>query len=244
MIAPMQRSNALTFLFCLLAPISIAVCLIVLGSTALTFVVFYLGICTLVPVVDLLGIHRIHRTSPATIGTQMGFTHPSGVLRSGILTGLLFGAAIVAVFTLFRETLIDEQQVRRVLLSWKIDRSVTPALFVVMIAANPVFEEFYWRGFIIHRFRGTFGPSPAILLSALFYASYHVIPTGVLFGLRTGILLSLPVFAAGVFWGWLRCKTGSLLPVIVSHLLADVGIMVVYGRFIVDLLPDPTAVHP
>lgn len=234
----------MTFLFCLLAPISIAVCLIVLGSTALTFVVFYLGVCTLVPVVDLLGSHRIHRTSPATIGIQLGFTHPSGALRSGILTGLLFGAAIVAVFALFRETLIDEQQVRRVLLSWKIDRSVTPALFVVMIAANPVFEEFYWRGFIIHRFRGSFGPSPAILLSALFYASYHVITTGVLFGLRTGILLSLPVFAAGVFWGRLRCKTGSLLPGIVSHLLADVGIMVVYGRFIADLLPDSAAVHP
>ena len=241
----MKHNAAVTLLFCLIAPAAISFCLIVLGSAALTFLVFYLGVCTLIPAADILlsRLNRLNRRDPqitprpqTNLRTRLGLVYSAGSLRGGIISGLIFGAAVFVFFALLREMIIDQERLRTMLASWNIDRSAGPALFLVMILANPVFEEFYWRSFIIHRFCTALRPPAAIIISSLGYTSYHLITVGFLFGLTIGLLLSVPVFFAGVFWGWMRLKSGSLLGVIVSHILADVGIMAVYGLYMVDLL--------
>ena len=230
--------NILTLLFCLVPPACIYLCLIVLGSAALTFLVFYLGICTLIPAADGLIHHRSHRRFMGrTFRMHLGLVYSPRALGEGILSGAVFAGAVIAFFTLLRESLIDEERLRAVLANWNIDRSAALPLFFVMILANPVFEEFYWRGFIIHRFRGTLRPPLGMILSSMGYASYHLITAGFLFGPISGLLLSLPVFFAGLFWGRMRLKNESLFGGILSHLLADAGIMAVYALYIADLLP-------
>ena len=234
------HGNILTLLCCLVPPACIYLCLIVLGSAALTFLVFYLGICTLIPVADGLIHHRSHRRFMGRIfRMHLGLVYSHRALGEGILSGAVFAGAVIAFFTLMRESLIDEERLRAVLANWNIDRSAALPLFFVMILANPVFEEFYWRGFIIHRFRGTLRPPLGIILSSMGYASYHLITAGFLFGPISGLLLSLPVFFAGLFWGRMRLRNESLLGGILSHLLADAGIMAVYALYIADLLPAP-----
>ena len=227
--------NIFTVLYCLVPPACIYLCLIVLGSAALTFLVFYLGICTLIPAADGL----IHRFMGRTFRMHLGLVYSPRALWEGILSGTVFAGAVIVFFTLLRESLIDEERLRAVLANWNIDRSAALPLFFVMILANPVFEEFYWRGFIIHRFRGTLRPPLGMILSSMGYASYHLITAGFLFGPISGLLLSLPVFFAGLFWGQMRLRNESLFGVILSHLLADAGIMAVYALYIADLLPAP-----
>ena len=232
--------NILTVICCLVPPACIYLCLIVLGSAALTFLVFYLGICTLIPAADGLIHHRSHRRFMGrTFRIHLGLVYSPRALGEGILSGAVFAGAVIAFFTLLRESLIDEERLRAVLANWNIDRSAALPLFFAMILANPVFEEFYWRGFIIHRFRGTLRPPLGMILSSMGYASYHLITAGFLFGPISGLLLSLPVFFAGLFWGGMRLRNESLFGGILSHLLADAGIMAVYALYIADLLPAP-----
>ncbi|MCU0594255.1 MAG: CPBP family intramembrane metalloprotease [Desulfobacterota bacterium] len=80
-------------------------------------------------------------------------------------------------------------------------------------------EEVFWRGFVQRRFgeRGT--AMSAFILTTLLYTAIHV-PTG-------NPVLILAALTCGVFWGGCYWATGSLVPVLVSHMLWDPMIFVV-----------------
>ncbi|MFI8714073.1 CPBP family intramembrane glutamic endopeptidase [Brevibacillus brevis] len=78
------------------------------------------------------------------------------------------------------------------------------------------------------------GISQAILSfgSSLFYSLYHFLSIIPLFSWPYNIAMILPVFLAGMIWGYMRDKSNSLMGSIVSHILADSGIMAVYLVFL------------
>jgi membrane protease YdiL (CAAX protease family) len=82
------------------------------------------------------------------------------------------------------------------------------------------------------RFRTHLKTAPAVILSSLFYASYHLITTANLFSMRVGILFTIVICFAGVFWATIRAKSGSLYGSIASHFLADAAVMIIYVVFI------------
>jgi membrane protease YdiL (CAAX protease family) len=90
---------------------------------------------------------------------------------------------------------------------------------VSSFALVPVLEELLARGYWQSRLTEDFGPASAILMTALFFTFAHTqyfiaSPLGV------GMLASLLV--GGIVGGYVRYRTGSLLPVMIAHGLGNV----------------------
>jgi hypothetical protein len=80
-------------------------------------------------------------------------------------------------------------------------------------------EEIFWRGFVQRRFRERGSATTAFILTTLLYTAIHV-PTG-------NPVLILAALTCGLFWGGFYRATGSLVPVLVSHMLWDPFIFVI-----------------
>lgn len=185
--------------------------MIVLGlyafsSVPVTFILFYgfLGVVCL--------LHRkeeVLKITPISLFIGMG-------------SGALFYITIFGGVWLFQDQLINVEAVRSLLKEWGFSGL---GLIFVLIVINPFLEELYWRGVMLNRL-GRSGA--AIVVTAIFYSLYHILSVVLLFTWPLNILLVLPVFLAGLFWAIVRKKTGSLVSVMISHLLADAGIMSIY----------------
>jgi membrane protease YdiL (CAAX protease family) len=97
--------------------------------------------------------------------------------------------------------------------------------------AAPVCEELLFRGFIYSAFTKSFGHAKAIMLVAFLFAIGHLSPLNV-----------VALFLAGILFGYLRHKTGSIFPAIGAHALTNLfGILAIkwdlLARFEGDFLP-------
>ena len=91
-------------------------------------------------------------------------------------------------------------------------------LFVGSFGLVPIVEELFARGYVQSRLGEDFGAPAAILMTALFFTFSHTqyFIAGVL---GIGMLASL--FVASVAAGYVRYRTGSLLPGIIAHALGN-----------------------
>ena len=81
-------------------------------------------------------------------------------------------------------------------------------------------EEVFWRGFVQAGFSHKLGTLAAFALTTLLYAGVHL-PTG-------NPVLILAAFTCGVYWGGLYMAFGRLVPVLVSHMVWDPMIFVIW----------------
>jgi uncharacterized protein len=81
---------------------------------------------------------------------------------------------------------------------------------VAPVVVAPVTEEFLFRGLILHGFLQNYGRRKALLVSALLFALFHLNPWQFL-----GALVM------GVVFGWWLIESGSLLPCLLGHALAN-----------------------
>jgi membrane protease YdiL (CAAX protease family) len=142
----------------------------------------------------------------------------------------LFAAVILGSFHWFGHLFLANHDVPGALAAWGVTRGNLPLVLWFMTLVNGPAEEMYWRGFVLREVGGLrpgFGP---ILLVALFYASYHGLTVHLLVGaLPVAVLFMAAVVAAGLFWGWLRARTGSLWPALISHTAATGAYLAVAG---------------
>ena len=218
-----------TLVLAALGPLAVAIGLLVLKNAFLTFLLFHGLVCLGIPIVDLVVLQKL---KVAGVLGSLGLTYHRGSLRVGVYSGIAFLVAIVFFFYVLRDSVIQEGEIQSLLHSWQIQRNHVFVLLVLMILANSVLEEIYWRGYTLGRFRSQLKTIPAVVLSSLFYASYHLITTANLFSMQVGILFTSVIFCAGVFWGAMRVRSGSLYGPIVSHFLADAAVMIIYVAFI------------
>ncbi len=101
----------------------------------------------------------------------------------------------------FRET-FDEP-----LLSWQ-----GFSLMSTMVLLAPVGEELFFRGLVLHGYLTRYSRVGAVVASSILFAVFHLnVPQAV---------FALPI---GLFCGWVFLRTGSLIPCIISHVLANVS---------------------
>lgn len=82
-------------------------------------------------------------------------------------------------------------------------------LVIALVVAAPVFEELFFRGFLISGLSSTFiGPIGAILLSSISWAAVH---------LQYDLYGMFMIFVAGILLGVARLKTNSLFIPILMH---------------------------
>ena len=80
---------------------------------------------------------------------------------------------------------------------------------------TPILEELLFRGFILGMFLKCYNNNVAIFLSALLFAIVHEpVAIGMAFG-------------GGLIYGWLRIRTGSIIPSMIAHMIWNSFISIV-----------------
>jgi membrane protease YdiL (CAAX protease family) len=97
--------------------------------------------------------------------------------------------------------------------------------FILYFAlVNPWLEEAYWRN--------VFGsPSRYPTVADFLFAGYHLIIINMFAGLAWIVFAFVVLVLAGWFWRQISRYTGSLLPAVFSHMLADLSLLVVIYNF-------------
>ncbi len=218
-----------TFLLALMGPLAVWLGLIVFKNAYLTFLLYHGLVCIGIPTIDLL---IFKRQKAGVIKSILGLSCRPKAIKTGLCLGLLFFAVIIAFFRVFKDRLIDVQQMQVLMAGWNIRKGNVFSLLIIMTLVNSILEEIYWRGYIDSRLIKGFQINGVVLITSLFYASYHFITTAHLFSVKTGILFTLIVFLTGLLWGYMRHQLNSLLTPIISHFTADLAIMAVYLLFV------------
>ena len=186
----------------------------VLESVVIAFLLFYSWLLA----VPLLG-HGFPRER---------FKMTSKAVMLGFGSGLLFFLFIFGGLNWLHIYLLDIDQLRVLLWGWGFSGRGEIWLVLILLVANPILEEVYWRGYIYEKLRMEGTAKYAILMTAAFYTLYHFLSVIPIFDGVYGIVASVPVFIAGIFWGYIREKTGSITAAIIGHVLSDMGIIFVY----------------
>jgi uncharacterized protein len=139
-------------------------------------------------------------------------------LLYGITSGLLFyGICNLGSFMLDFLSITVKDDISRLY------KSFAPSMFwhylTFMLIVVPG-EEIFWRGFILKRLAKNIGIRGGLFLSAILYASLNVY--------SGEWLLVFATLLAGIFWGILYLWKRSLPMVIVSHLIFDLFIFILF----------------
>ncbi|ARI78436.1 CPBP family intramembrane glutamic endopeptidase [Halobacillus mangrovi] len=149
---------------------------------------------------------------------------------SGVFSGFVLFTGIVGAVTMLHSFVLDVENIQLLLGRWKFSGI---GLVLVLLVINPILEEVYWRGVMHGYLLRSFKERIAVVLTAGFYTIYHLLSVLPLFEWPMNMFSVIPVFLAGLFWSYLRKKTGSLFAPILSHAMADAGILTVYWLYIV-----------
>jgi membrane protease YdiL (CAAX protease family) len=147
-----------------------------------------------------------------------------------VLVGVLLAALLYAVFYLGNQFLLLVSRLFPALLPDPAENiasvyanlgGLSPSLVAFLLFFPIGFgEEIFWRGFVQRRFRERWSARSAFVLTTLLYTAIHL-PTG-------NPVLILAALTCGLFWGGFYWATGSLIPVLVSHMFWDPFIFVMF----------------
>ncbi len=147
----------------------------------------------------------------------------------GIGIGLLMFGIILGVYGLFGVQWIDLAEIRVKATEVGI---VSP--FVLFVGAvywclvNSFIEEAVWRSFIFRKWAVLVPASAAVWLMGLCFTLHHTLALWVYTqDLRATVLGSIGVFSASIIWSICYRRSNSLWPGYISHILADVAIVIV-----------------
>ena len=98
----------------------------------------------------------------------------------------------------------------------------TPKAAIAAVLFFPIgpAEELYWRGFIQRNLRGALSPTKALVVTSVVYASIHIV--------TLNLSLIFVALVGGIVWGWLYNRYMDMFPVLVSHILFDELIFVLF----------------
>jgi membrane protease YdiL (CAAX protease family) len=131
---------------------------------------------------------------------------PALGLRPANWKYLVFGPlATLALSVAVSQLGIEPQGMKQVIEF--VPRQVVPSLLLLAVLA-PIVEELVFRGLIYGWIAGRWNTMAGFIVSSLAFAAAHFEPAHV--------VLVLPL---GLLFGWMRRRTDSLLPSLVSHIL-------------------------
>jgi membrane protease YdiL (CAAX protease family) len=131
---------------------------------------------------------------------------------------------VTGVFlVLTRDRFLDPDRLESTVAGWGVSPEQMLTMLAVMAVLNGTAEELFWRGYLPGRVadsRPDSRPPVAltVVLPAFLYASYHAATIGHLLGETSGVVVMTGgVLGGGLFWGWLRQRTRSVWPALLSH---------------------------
>jgi membrane protease YdiL (CAAX protease family) len=86
------------------------------------------------------------------------------------------------------------------------------AIFAIMaVVIAPIFEELFFRGFVQPLLSRTFGVIAGVLITAALFGALHLMEYA--WAWQYALFITL----AGAVFGWLRARTGSIIPSTLMH---------------------------
>lgn len=196
----------------------------VLRSAVAGFALYYLVCCVGIPLFDFLFLRRAAgRDIPALVGLGT-------MRRSHLLLGLGAGGAMVAIMlaalAILRGPVFGDGTIMAALARWGVDRDRLPAVFAVMLAFNGAVEEFFWRGYLHGSLSAMADRRLAGALPTLFFGCQHVFVVSAIVRDPAVVALFIAgITGAGAAWAFMRERSRSLLPCVVSHMMVTAGYM-------------------
>ena len=162
------------------------------------------------------------------------FTWEKTTLKSVFLTGTFVGLlAMTSIFgghVIFSQ-LIDSTAIIGNLSDLGIDKKLFPFVALWIITINPLMEEFFWRGFVYHRGTQLVTSERAknIILvgSGVVFALHHTIIIQEWFNWWQFLVSTIFLACAGVVFNLMYKRSGSIIPSLIAHFMADLAIVVV-----------------
>jgi hypothetical protein len=146
------------------------------------------------------------------------------------LWGILLAAALYGIFWIGNQGLILISHGFPELLPDRLGKinavyanvgALSPALVGLLLFFPIGFgEEIFWRGYVQRRFAEKWSGRRAFILTTVLYTAVHL-PTG-------NTVLIAAALTCGLFWSSVYFATGRLLPVLISHMLWDPAIFIVW----------------
>ena len=197
--------------------------LIMFKSVPITFILFY-GWLLFTPILLCIGNKSSRLDHKKHLNLQS--------FSVGLISGLICLGAIYGAVAVLHNLIFDLNELKQVLVEWNFTGSILFWLIIFLIFINPVLEELYWREVMYKRLIERVGTAQTIMISSFFYSLYHLVPLFSIFAFPFNFIAVIPVFIAGLMWGYFRYKLKSISASIISHILADLGIMLVYLNYI------------
>ena len=199
------------------APLSVVFSLLIWHNVLAVFTVYHLGFCLVLPVVLNLGPGgRGFSEHLADLGLKGPGTGRSLLL--GLVLAIVSGGGILLANHLLGAAFLTGNEVGPALESWAVGQEQVTLAAIFLGLVNAPAEELFWRGYLPYRLAGHSRRPNVLLLISVCYASYHGVTVFIFFaspGISTLILAG--IFVAGLLWAWLREKTGSVWPALLSH---------------------------
>jgi membrane protease YdiL (CAAX protease family) len=222
-----HETLTIPLLLAVLAPAAVIVSIEYLKSVWWTFAIYQLGICLVAPVIESRLKGRTWREHAVLVGLS-GTTRRTLAGILGVSTACVTGAFLV----LTRDRFLDPGRLESTLEMWGVSTQETIAMLMVMAVLNGAAEELFWRGYFPGRVTRAQARAPValtIVLPAILYASYHAVTISHLVADVRGVsVMTAGVLGAGLFWGWLRRRTGSVWPPLLSHAGAVIAYLAVH----------------
>jgi len=168
----------------------------------------------------------------ATLSFFLGWpVIPRAELRWGnLLLGILFAGLLYGIFRAGNQALIVGSRLFPGLLPDRAGNisavyanlgSLSPKTVGALLFFPVGFgEEVFWRGFVQRRVAEEWSGRAAFVVTTLLYTAVHL-PTA-------NPVLILAALTCGLFWGGLYWATGALVPVLISHMIWDPLIFVIW----------------
>jgi len=192
-------------------------------SIPITFALFY-GWLFFIPFISYLKKSILKETLIQSFSKGLS----RQTVWAGIVSGVICLVAIFSAITLLQGRLFKVERLSVVLIEWGFTGTQMWGFILVLIFINPFLEEWYWRDFMHVRLFPTLGATKTVIVTSFFYSLYHLLSLIPLFAMPFSLIAAVPVFIAGLLWGYFRVTFSSTTSSIISHLLADLGIVFVY----------------
>ncbi|NQV12077.1 CPBP family intramembrane metalloprotease [Candidatus Uhrbacteria bacterium] len=151
----------------------------------------------------------------------------------GVGTGIAISTLILSVFYLFNSTFTSFAGNIADKVS---DFGILKYYFLAAVGMSVVhslFEEYFWRWYVVGGLELRMATNHAILLGGLFFAMHHYIILSQFFPIGLTLLFGTFVGVGGVIWSLIYKKTGSLLGAWISHAIVD-GTLFYIGYLLIN----------
>ena len=216
-------------LLMIMAPAAVAAALLSGRGALVVFGLYQVAVCLLLPAVTNLGVRRWSWRRHAR---HLGLTGPgtSRGIGLGLLLAVVTAGAVLGFYAVVRIRGLEAGGVQAALAAWQVDPAHLGGLLLFMALVSGPAEELFWRGFCAAELAKVPSRALRLLVPSLLYASYHaatvprLLPSAVL-----AVPLLVAVTGAGLTWAWLRERTGSIWPALLSHAAAAAAYTAVAG---------------